>query len=44
MEAGTTENEMVGGHEFELAPGFDDGQGSLLCCSPWDPKDLGTTE
>ena len=23
------------GHEFEEAPGFGDGQGSLLCCSPW---------
>ena len=37
-----TEDEMVGwhhwfdGHEFEQAPGVDDGQGSLACCSPWD--------
>ena len=23
------------GHEFERAPGVDDGQGSLACCSPW---------
>ena len=36
-----TEDEMVGrchrlnGHEFEQAPGFGDGQGSLVCCSPW---------
>ena len=36
-----TENEMVGwyhlldGHEFEQAPGVGDGQGSLVCCSPW---------
>ena len=22
-------------HEFEQAPGVDDGQGSLACCSPW---------
>ena len=35
------EDEMVGwhhrldGHEFEQAPGVDDGQGSLACCSPW---------
>ena len=28
------------GHEFEQAPGFGDGQGSLVCCSPWG----GTTE
>ena len=40
-EKGTTEDEMVGwhhrldGHEFEQAPGVDDGQGSLTCCSPW---------
>ena len=23
------------GHEFEQAPGAGDGQGSLVCCSPW---------
>ena len=23
------------GHEFEQAPGDGDGQGSLVCCSPW---------
>ena len=23
------------GHEFEQAPGVGDGQGSLVCCSPW---------
>ena len=23
------------GHEFEQAPGVVDGQGSLVCCSPW---------
>ena len=40
-EKGTTEDEMVGrhypleGHEFEPAPGVGDGQGSLVCCSPW---------
>ena len=40
----STENEMVGwhhwldGHEFEQAPGFGDGQGSLACCSPWFTK------
>ena len=34
-----TEDEMVGWHhwldgcEFEQAPGVDDGQGSLACCS-----------
>ena len=40
-EKGITEDEMVGwhhwcdGHEFEQAPGVGDGQGGLLCCSPW---------
>ena len=45
-----TEDEMVGcchqlnGHEFEQAPGVGDGQGSLVCCSPWGHKELDTTE
>ena len=40
-----TEAEMVGWHhqfdrhEFEQAPGVDDGQGSLACCSPWGRRD-----
>ena len=40
-EKGTTEDEMVGwhhqlnGHKFEQAPGADDGQRELVCCSPW---------
>ena len=25
-------------------PGVGDGRGSLACCSPWDHKDLDTTE
>ena len=25
-------------------PGAGDGQGGLVCCSPWDPKKLDTTE
>ena len=43
-EKGTTEDEMVGwhhqlnGHDFERAPEDDDGQGSLVCFSPWDQK------
>ena len=38
--------EMVGwhhqldGHEFEQASGVGDGQGSLVCCSPWGHKEL----
>ena len=40
-EKGTTEDEMVGwhhrfnGHEFEQTPGYSEGQGGLVCCSPW---------
>ena len=26
------------GHEFEQALEVDDGQGSLVCCSPWDHR------
>ena len=32
------------GHEFEQAQGVGDGQGSLVCFSPWDHKELDTTE
>ena len=45
-----TENKMVGwhhqlnGHDFEQALGVGDGQGSLVCCSPWCPKESDTTE
>jgi len=45
-----TEDEMVGwhhqltGHEFEQAPGDDEAQRSLACCSPWDHKESDTTE
>ena len=31
-------------HEFEQAPGVGDGQGSLVCCSPWGCKELDMTE
>ena len=47
---GTTEDEMVGwhhridGHEFEQASGIYEGQGSLVCCSPWGLKELDMTE
>ena len=49
-EKGMTEDEMVGWyhwldeHEFEQALGVGDGQGSLVCCSPWGHKELNTTE
>ena len=47
---GITEDEMVrwhhwlDGHEFEQAPGVGDGQGSLVCCSPWYRKESDTPE
>ena len=31
------------GCEFEQAPGDGDGQGGLVCCSPWGGKELDTT-
>ena len=49
-EKGTTEDEIVGWHhwhdehEFEQALGVGDGQGSLVCCSPWGLKESDTTE
>ena len=47
-----TEDELVGwhhrldGHEFEQDPGVgdDDGQGGLVCCSPWSRKESDTSE
>ena len=45
QEKGMTEDEMVGwhqwldGHEFEQALGDDEGQESLICCSPWGHKE-----
>ena len=45
-----TEDEMVGwyhqidGHKFEQAPGDSEGQGSLVCCSPWVAKSQDTAE
>ena len=32
------------GHEFEQALGVGDGQGGLVCCSPWDRKELDKAE
>ena len=49
-EKGTTEVEMVGwhhrlnGHEFGYTLGVGDGQGGLVCCSPWGRKESDTTE
>ena len=35
---------QLNGHEFEQAPGVGDGQGSLVCCSPWGHRESDTTE
>ena len=43
------EDELVGwhyqlnGHEFEQTLGDGEGQGSLVCCSPWGCRELDTT-
>jgi len=50
IEKGMTEDEIVGwyhrldGHEFVQALEIGDGQGSMVCCSPWGHKELNTTE
>ena len=44
-EKRVTEDEIVewhhqlNGHEFEQTPGDGEGQGSLVCCSPWGQKE-----
>ena len=49
-EKGMTEDKMVGWHhqlvehEFKQALGVGDGQGGLVCCSPWGRKESDTTE
>ena len=45
-----TEGEMAGWHhrlsgrEFEPPLGIGDGQGGLVCCSPWGRKEWDMTE
>ena len=47
-EKGMTEDDMVGyhhqlnGHEFEQTPVDSEGQGSLVCCSPWGHNESDT--
>ena len=49
-EKGAIQDEMVGwhhslnGHESEQTPGDSEGQGSLVCCSPWGQRESDTTE
>ena len=46
---GVAEDEMVGWHhqvnehEFGQTPGDSEGQGSLVFCSPWGPKESDKT-
>ena len=35
---------QLNGHEFEQTPGDGEGQGSLVCCSPWGHKEADTAE
>ena len=35
---------QLDGHEFEQTPVDGEGQGSLMCCSPWSRKELDMTE
>ena len=50
QEKGATEDEKVGWHcqlnehHCEQTPGDAEGQGSLVCCSPWARKELDKTE
>ena len=50
VEKGMTEDEMVGwhhwinGYEFEQAPGDGEGQGGLVCYSPWGCKQWNMTD
>ena len=37
-------HQRLDGLEFEQALGDGEGQGSLVCCSPWGLKQLDTTE
>ena len=49
QEKGATEDEIfrwhhrLNGHEFEQTLGDGEGQGELVCCSPWGHKDLDMT-
>ena len=35
---------QLNGHEFEQTPGDGEGQGSLVFCSPWGPKESDKTQ
>ena len=35
---------QLNGHEFEQTQGDSEGQGSLVCCSPWGHKESDTSQ
>ena len=37
-------DDITNSMEFGQAPGVGDGQGGLVCCSPWGRKESDTTE
>ena len=37
-------NHQLDGHGFESTLGVGNGQGDLVCCSLWDPKELDMAE
>ena len=38
------QHHRLNGHEFEQILGDSEGEGSLVCCSPWTCKESETTE
>ena len=38
------QHHQLSGHGFEQALGVGEGQGNLVCCSPWGCKELDMTE
>ena len=44
MGLGVGWHHQLDGHEFEEGLGDGEGQGSLVCCSPWGHKESDTTE
>ena len=38
-----SQHHQLNGHEFEQVPGNSEGQGNMVCCSPWGHKELDTT-
>ena len=43
-DVGVRWHHLFSGHSFEQTLGDSEGQGRLVCCSPWGHKKLDTTE